>query len=123
MELRTRDLNKIKRIENPYQQMIQATEKNKIFNRLKYQVYLIWAIPISLTFAEIIFLKHGNSIGANKLSLFKWISYIFAFAGSNYVNNIASKKASDIEFKYPDISKMKKELIRDAEILEKNAKI
>jgi hypothetical protein len=104
---------------SPYQQFINHDGKTQILERFPHQLWLVWAIPIVLTFAEGGLLRAGRGRQANLISLPKWISYILAACYSNFLSANLLRDANYYNIIYPNPPQTQLEAIRDAEIFKK----
>ena len=102
---------------SPYQAILNKEGKKIIFNNLDGKLLVIWSIPLALTFVEIIYLKHNILRTANKVSLYKWLSYIGAAVLTNFTISETLRKAKYFDRIYPSETQSQKQLIVDADIL------
>lgn len=102
---------------SPYQILVNNRGKKEVISSYSSVVWLIWAAPLALTFAEIVLLKHNHAARADKVGLFKFISYIVATGVSFYSLESLIYKLNYYNRLYPHPPQYQKEAIRDAEIL------
>jgi len=101
---------------SPYQISIQKAHKAKITETYKNQMWAIWALPLGLTFTEIILLKHEKVSGANRVALAKWIAIILAGVATNYATNECMRKLNYFDVVYRRPTKMQLEQLREYEV-------
>lgn len=124
MESRTSDIIK-RNFHNvsPYQDVLNAEGKIEVLQSFENKVYFIWAVPVMLTMTEIIFMKHNLIQKANRISLFKWISYILAISASNFSSAETLRRVDYYNRLYPKPPQIQREQIIDAQILKMKAQI
>jgi hypothetical protein len=114
-ELVKQNMNKA----SPFEGFLALEGKAKLFLRFEAKLYFIWAIPIGLTFSEMLFLKHGYKSKATYFSLLKWTSYILATVVSNFESAEVLRKTEFYTRLYPGMTKSQTEQVREAEILKR----
>ena len=108
---------------SPYENLVSHQERLKVLTQFEGKAVFIWSVPILLTLSEILYLKHGHTAKANKLSLFKWVSYILATVASNFNTAEALRRTDYFIRLYPGMTKIQREQIIDAEIAKRKYNI
>ena len=108
---------------SPFQNNLRETRKEPITETFRRQVLAIWAVPLGLSFVEVILLKHGKASGANRVALAKWISIILAGATTNLATSETLRKLNYFDVKYRRPTKMQLENLREYEVSKHLAKI
>ena len=124
MDLRTSELTigSYKKV-SPHQGDLNLENKRNILSHYFGNVKFYWAVPVALTFTELVYLKYGKRSLANRVSLYKWISYILATVVTNFSSAEALRKCEYFNRLYPHTPKIQREHIRDAEILKRTVNI
>ena len=114
MESKLEDFNKIfaHRV-SPYQSYMNAIGKNDVINSWKYQIWQIWLIPLTLTFTELICLKHSNLRAANSVALFKYASILLGVGLTQHYYTKLKHKLEYYDALFPHAPKAQLELTRD----------
>ena len=108
---------------SPYQMTLNRQNKEKVLSQFDGKMKFIWAVPIGITLSELVLLKYGKVSPANKLALYKWISYIMATVATNFSSAEALRKCEYFERLYPRAPQIQREQIRDAEILKRTVDV
>lgn len=101
---------------SPYESLVSQNKRINVLSQFEGKAILIWAVPIFLTLSEIIYLKHHHTVKADKISLFKWISYILAASATNFSTAEALRRTDYFARLYPGMTKIQREQAIDAEI-------
>jgi hypothetical protein len=108
---------------SPYENLLSHQERLKVLSQFEGKAVFIWAVPVVLTLSEILYLKHGLTAKANKLSLFKWISYVLATVASNFNTAEALRRTEFFIRLYPGMTKIQREQMVDVEIAKRKYNI
>jgi hypothetical protein len=101
---------------SPYEHLVSHSKRINVLSQFEGKAFFIWSVPILLTLSEIIYLKHNHTAKADKLSLFKWISYILAASATNFSTAEALRRSDYFARLYPGMTKIQREQVIDAEI-------
>jgi hypothetical protein len=101
---------------SPYQNYLNTLKKQEIITPLKQQVNFIWVIPVALTVMQL--MKPDN----RNLALAKYLSYIAAFAYSQWALHDTKFKLDQYNIRHPRPPQIQLEAIRNAEIYKAHMK-
>ncbi len=104
---------------SPYSMDVNIHKKEIQMEILRNKAYFIWLAPAFLTITEIIYLKHSKVALANKISIFKWTSYILAVCATNFASHEALRRCEYFNRVYPRPSKLQVESLSDKIIYSK----
>lgn len=108
---------------SPYENSLSSQSRAAVLTQFEGKSFFIWSIPIILTLSEMIYLKHNHKAKADKISLFKWISYILAASASNFTTAEGLRRSDYFIRLYPGLTKIQREQMIDAEIAKKKYNI
>jgi hypothetical protein len=108
---------------SPYENSLSSYGRASVLSQFEGKTFFIWSVPILLTLSEIIYLKHNHKVKADKISLFKWISYILAASASNFSTGEALRRTEYFTRLYPGMTKVQREQMIDAEITKRKYNI